>query len=195
MRSAYVLRVLAGVAMLIGTAATAAPITTPGAYIDEFQRTTNDGVYSLSAAQAEAIGVVGATKLALLRVRPSRGVTWEAGDYFDAASIENTIRGSGANVFGILNGPLAPGFVPQATNGDVLLYEGDLWEALGTTIFQQDSGSSPSLVAAVAVAFTGTLTVNGVSTFNPVTLGAAPISAAAGLAAVPLPAAGWLLMG
>lgn len=181
------LAVVGGVGAL---AAPIGPVGTPvGSYVSVFQRTTNDGVYALNAAQAAALGLEGATKLGLLRVRPGNGVSWSAGDFFDEQTLDRTRRNG--SVFGYLNGPLAPDFVPQAFNGETILYDGDVFEALGTTVFQQASDPGQRLVAAVAFGFTGTVTFNGVSTFSGVTLGDAPIAVPP---PVPLPAAGWLLL-
>jgi hypothetical protein len=147
------------------------------AVISQFSRTTNDGVFTLSAAQAAFLGVPTADRLGFFRVRSggSPNVSWSAGDTFDATSVMNSVQSNGAAILGIFNGANAG-----------LVYTGSAWSALGTTTFVSDSASNGSLFRAVAFAFnsaSGNIVFRGSTTFNgDQTRGASP-------SPIPVPAA------
>jgi hypothetical protein len=168
------MRILAVVAGLVfATGAHAATIT-------QFGRTTNDGVWSLSAAQASALGVAGATKIGAFRVRAGNGVTWSAGDTFSSAAVANTITSGAGNVRGYFNG----------FGDNQLTFTGGFLSALGVTTFRSASTVDGDLYRAVFFAFNGTVVFRNSSTFNPVNQGAFPYE----VTAVPVPAALPLLL-
>ena len=59
------------------------------AVIDRFNKTTNDGVFDLSDAQAAALGFADADYIGFFRVREGSGTSFEAGDTFDATTLRN----------------------------------------------------------------------------------------------------------
>lgn len=149
------------------------------ATISQFNRTTNDGVWALSVAQAEALGVPDATKMAAFRVRSGNGLSWNAGDTFDVSTIENSIIAGRSNVFGFFNGENA-----------LLDYTGDFLDALGVTTFLAPSSDNGNLTAGVLIAFVGSFTVRGTSQFDTVTRGDFPLE----VAPIPVPGALPLLL-
>lgn len=159
--------------LLLATGAHAATIT-------QFGRTTNDGVWSLTAAQATALGVPGATKIGAFRVRSGNGVSWLAGDTFDASSVAATITAGAGNVFGYFN----------FDGSSLLEYTGNLLAPLGLTTFLADSSVNGNLRAGVLFAFKDAVVFRGSSTFNEVTLGEFPLD----VTPVPVPAALPLLL-
>jgi hypothetical protein len=169
-------RILAFIAgILLATGAHAATIS-------QFGRTTNDGVWALSAAQATALGVSGATKMGAFRVRAhgAGNVTWAAGDTFDASAVAATITSGAGNVFGYFNG-----------FGDGLLdYTGDFLAPLGLTTFLADSATDGDLFRGVFFAFNDQVVFRNSSTFNAVTQGDFPFE----VTPVPVPAALPLLL-
>ena len=167
-------RILAFIAgVLLATGAHAATIS-------QFGRTTNDGVWSLSAAQASALGVSGATKIGAFRVRSGNGVTWAAGDTFDASAVAATITSGAGNVFGFFNG-----------EGDGLLdYTGDILAPLGLTTFLASSTTDGNLFRGVFFAFNNQVTFRNSATFNEVSQGDFPFD----VTPVPVPAALPLLL-
>ena len=175
-------------AMVIGlTVATAS--ASQAALISQFNRATNDGVFSLTSGQAAYLGASGATKIGLLRIRSGNGVSWSAGDTFNATSVLNSITSGVGNVLGVFNGPIDADFNGSIDpNGLFLTYSGGLWDPLGNTTFEQSSTDNGNLFRAVAFAFTGRVVFGGTATFDPVTKGPADIPA------VPLPAAAWFLL-
>jgi hypothetical protein len=168
---------------LIASSASAATVAS-------FSRTNNDGVFSITASQAAQLGVDGATKVGLFRVRAGNGVSWNAGDDFNAQTVLNTRIGGSGTIFGVLNGPVDQNFDGEVDpNGLFLTYDGGLFETLGTTIFTNDSATTGSIFRAVAIAFDGALTFAGSSQFDEVNCGALVLPEP-----VPLPAAAWLLL-
>lgn len=147
------------------------------ATISSFNRTTNDGVWSLTAAQANALGVSGATKIGAFRVRSggSPSVTWQAGDSFNAATLTASITSGSGNVFGFFNG--------EATTA--LDYTGGFLASLGVTRFLFPSGANASYFRSVYFAFNDTVVFGGSSTFSVVNRGAFPHT----ITPVPVPAA------
>jgi hypothetical protein len=169
------LRVLAVIAATLFAAGAHA------ATISQFGRTTNDGVWTLSASQAAALGVPQATKIAAFRVRAHGpgNVTWNAGDTFDATAIGNSIISGRANVFGFFNG-----------ENDLLDYTGGFLDTLGVTRFLTSSKEDGSLTAGVFIAFRDSFVVRGTSTFGAATRGDFPHP----VAPVPVPGALPLLL-
>jgi hypothetical protein len=164
-----ILAVLAG--LILATGAHAATIT-------QFGRTTNDGVWSLTAEQASALGVTGATKMGAFRVRSGNGVAWAVGDTFGVSALNASIVGGGGTVYGYFNG-----------FGDSLLgYTGGFLAPLGTTTFLASSSTDGDLYRGVFFAFTGNVVFRGTSNFNQVNQGAFT------LAPIPVPAALPLLL-
>jgi hypothetical protein len=152
------------------------------ATISQFGRTTNDGVWALSAAQASALGVVGATKIGAFRVRAggTGNLTWAAGDTFDATAVAATITSGAGNVYGFFNG-----------FGDGLLdYTGDFLAPLGLTTFLAGSATDGELFRSVFFAFNGQVVFRNSATFNPVSQGDLPFD----VTPVPVPAALPLLL-
>lgn len=122
--------------------------------VTQFNKTTNDGVYTLSAADAIALGVPSADRVGFFRVREGNGTTFEVGDTFNAASIMNSITSNAGAVLGLFNG----------TNGD-LGYTGGTFAPLGTTVL----GAADSYYEGVMFAFansSGNIVFRGSSTFN-----------------------------
>lgn len=137
------------------------------ATVTRFERSTNDGVFSLTEAQAAALGAPDAAAIGLLRVRSGRGVSWNAGDDFDATTILNTITRGGGNVDGIFNGPVDQNFDGDVDpNGLFLTYSGDTFDPLGRTVFTNASATTGSIFRAVAFAFSGQVVFRGNSTFT-----------------------------
>ena len=128
------------VAIVIGlTFATAS--ASQAALISQFNRATNDGVFSLTSGQAAYLGTPTATKIGLLRIRSGNGVSWSVGDTFNAASVLNSITSGVGNVLGVFNGPIDADFNGSIDpNGLFLTYTGGLWDPLGTTTFEQTKG-------------------------------------------------------
>jgi hypothetical protein len=160
-----------------GSAASAAT------YISSFSRTTNDGVFELSQAQAGFLGVPTADRIGYFRVRSggSPVIAWSAGDTFDGASVLASVTSNAGAILGLFNG-----------ENEKLGYSGDAWKPLGTTTLLEDSDLGGSLFRAVAFAFSsgsGNIVFRGSTTFN----GAQ--SQGASLAPVPVPAALPLLLG
>jgi hypothetical protein len=168
------MRILAIVAgLVLATGAQAATIT-------QFGRTTNDGVWSLSAAQATALGVSGATKMGAFRVRSGNGVTWAMGDTFGVSALNASIISGAGNVYGYFNG----------FGDDLLDYTGGFLAPLGVTTFLASSSTDGDLYRGVFFAFTGNVVFRGTSSFNPVNQGAFPYE----IAPIPVPAALPLLL-
>jgi hypothetical protein len=168
------MRILAIVAgLVLATGAHAATVT-------QFGRTTNDGVWSITAEQATALGVTGATKMGAFRVRSGNGVTWAAGDTFGVSALNASIIAGAGNVYGYFNG-----------FGDSLLgYTGGFLAPLGTTTFLANSTTDGDLYRGVFFAFTGNVVFRGTSNFNQATEGAFPFAPTP----VPVPAALPLLL-
>lgn len=122
-------------------------------YIQEFKKTTNDGVFSLTAEQADFFGVSTDDHIGFFRVREGNGVSFDAGDTFDVSTMLNSLMSGAGSVIKFLNG----------TNG-ALGYSGDAYDDLGTTTL----GDENSYYRGVAFLFSGTgnIVFNGSSTFN-----------------------------
>lgn len=146
------------------------------AYIPVFNKTTNDGVFTLSAAQAAYLGTPTADRLGFFRVRQGSGTVLNAGDTFDAASITASIAGGAGNVLGIFNG------IGPASN---ITYGGPSYDPLGLTTLVTGN----DVYRGVAFAFSslgGNIVFKGTSTFNGgQTQGPSP-------SPVPIPGAIWL---
>jgi opacity protein-like surface antigen len=143
-------RILATAALIaatvIGSAASAATIS-------QFNRTVNDGVFSLTQAQASYFGFADADYIGFVRPRQGNGVTWTAGDTFDAATMWATVTGGASRILAFLNGT-------NATLG----YTGDTYGLLGTTTLE-----GTDTYRGVAFLFSegaGNITFRGTSTFN-----------------------------
>lgn len=165
-------------ALLIGSLAHAASIT-------QFDRTTNDGVFTLSDGQKAFLGTT-SDFIGFLRPRAANGDTFNAGDTFDVSTLTNTLTGGAGLVEKFLNG----------TNGG-LTYTGNAFDDLGTTTVGDDAdyfrGVAFLFSAGGDIVFTGA--VSGTSTFNAgQTRGPAGDRVPEATAPVPLPAAAWMLI-
>lgn len=170
---------------LFATIAVAATMLTGGlaqaATQSAFERVTNDGVFTLTAAQQAAFGTTD-SHIGFLRARASAGGTIAAGTTFDAGDVTARCTAGCSMVGAILNGDNAS-----------LTYSGGYLDALGTTTVNTGSSqfitavaflfSGPANVAFVGTAGT-TATFNAASTRGDLDFEVAP---------VPLPAAAWLL--
>ena len=107
--------------------------------VDYFAKTSGEGVYSLTEAQADHLGHSGADRIAFVTLRKGAGVNYKPGDTFDASSVLSSIAQGRSNVGGVLNG-LA----------DDVTYDGDAFAPLSmATIWTNDA----NLTAAVALIF------------------------------------------
>jgi len=168
--------IISAVVLTIATAS-----ASQAAAISQFNKTTNDGVFTLTEGQAAAIGFGGQNvdRIGFFRVREGSGTTFNAGDTFDVTTMNNTVTSGAGNIIAFLNG----------TNLD-LTYTGDEFDVLGTTAV----GASNSYFRGVAFLFSslsGNITFRGSSTFN----AAQTRGAFDGIAEVPLPAAAPLFLG
>ncbi len=145
------------------------------AHIGAFYKTTNDGVYDLSSAEALALGYAGAKYIGYFRVREGNGVTFGMGDSFDTHTILNSTQDD-SKIIALLNG----------TNAG-LGYAGGILQALGKTTIASDASSFYEGVAFL-FSTTSNIVFSGTSTFNASqSRGALPYDVAP--ASVPLPAA------
>ena len=159
--------------MIAATSVSAATVT-------QFDKTTNDGVFSLSQAQADFLGFSDAKYIGFVRVRNnSAGTTFGAGDTFDATTMGNTVTSGGGSILAFLNG----------NNAD-LTYTGGYLDPLGLTTL----GPQNSYFRGVAFLFgegVGNIVFLGSSTFNQDrNNGEFDLE----VSAVPLPAAAWMLI-
>lgn len=161
-----------GAAILLGSAASAASIS-------QFNKTTNDGVFALSDAQAASIGYADADYIAFFRVREGNGTLFDAGDTFDSTTLFNSVTSGAGKIIAFLNG----------TNGN-LFYTGDAFADLGLTTVGGDDG----YFRGVAFLFSdpGNIVFRGSSTFN----SGQSRGQFDGIDVnpIPLPAAAWMLM-
>lgn len=166
----------------------AAPLTASAAYISSFGRTTNDGVFTLTSAQAAFLGTPTADRIGFFRVRAfgSPSVTWSAGDYFDSASVLATVTSNGGAILGLFNG-LGDGQLTYASGG--------LYSPFTSATFNSANTVDGELFRAIAFTFnsaSGNIVFRGSATFNPaLTSGVSDVPTAP---PVPLPAAAWLLL-
>jgi hypothetical protein len=176
-------KLVAAVAALAGVLGQV-PLAAEAATVTRFNKSTNDGVYTLSDAQAAHLGQPSAGYIGFFRVRGSRGTRFDPGDTFDAASVLNSFTGGRGNVLAVLNG-----------DNRRLTYTGGFLDPLGTTVLSTPN----SYYRGAAILFAaGTINFNG-GNFN----GSQSRGAFADLAVpepapapVPLPhAAGLLLAG
>lgn len=128
------------------------------AYINQFNKTTNDGVFSIDSSQADMLGVTGADRVGFFRVREGSGTVFASGDYFDQSTIVNSIMSGSGKVMGIFNG----------YNTD-LSYTGNWFDTLGdTTVSDSNSYFRGVMFAfnssAGNIVFRGTATFNGTQT-------------------------------
>jgi hypothetical protein len=133
-------------ATLMAGAVAAAPIS-------QFNKTTNDGVYTLTQSQADALGYGTADYIGFFRVREGSGTVFDSGDTFDATTLANSVTSGLGNIIAFLNG----------RNGD-LGYSGGFFDDLGTTTV----GTGNSYYEGVAFLFSnpGNIVFRGTSTFN-----------------------------
>jgi hypothetical protein len=158
------------------------PAVAPAAPVDRFARSTNDGVFSLSDAQADFLGVPTADYIGFFRIRGGGGTNFDDGDTFDAQSIRDSFTAGAGNVLAILNG-----------DNPRLGYTGDFLDPLGTTVL----GNPNSYFRGVAILFSsGTINFGG-GNFSPgQTRGAFTdlVVPEEDLSAVPVPPAAALLL-
>ncbi|NMH61404.1 PEP-CTERM sorting domain-containing protein [Alteromonas ponticola] len=133
--------------LLITGAANAALITS-------VNKTTNDGVYTLSTEQADQLGVSGADRIAFLRLREGNGVNWNVGDYFNVSTILNSTNND-SKIMGIFNG----------WNVD-LTYVGDDFDTFTTATIDTDLSGFVEGIAFAFSSTSGNIVFNGTSTFN-----------------------------
>ncbi len=157
---------------------TAASAPASAAFISSFSRTTNDGVFTLSAAQASYLGVPTADRLGFVRIRSggTPSVSWSAGDTFDATSIMAFVTSNAANILGLFNGVGDPALIA---------YTGSAFDPLGTTTLLTSGDVSRGVAFAFSstggnVVFKGTTTFSGAQTQGP------------SMSPVPLPGTVWL---
>jgi hypothetical protein len=166
----------------------AAPLTASAAYISSFGRTTNDGVFTLTAAQAAFLGTPTADRIGFFRVRAggTPSVTWSAGDYFDSASVLATVTSNGGAILGLFNG-LGDGQLTYASGG--------LYSPFTSATFNSANTADGELFRAIAFTFnsaSGNIVFRGSATFSPATVvGPSDVPTAP---PVPLPGAAWLLV-
>lgn len=161
--------------------------------IAQFSRTTNDGVYSLSDAQARALGHADAGFIGFYRVREGGGTTFEMGDVFDETTVRNSVKTNEGGILAILNG-----------RADGLSYRGKAFQRLGATTIGTTDAQFYEAVALLFGASSGSIVFNrrgGTTSFNASqSRGAFEVSASElaylsqpPVAAVPVPAALGLL--
>lgn len=139
------------VALVLGVTSTASAVLVP-----QFNKTTNDGVFTITPSQATFLGVPTADRVGFFRVREGSGTTFNAGDTFDQTSIFNSVTSNAGSILGLYNG----------TNTD-LLYSGSSFDALGTTTIP--TPDTNSYFRGVMFAFNssaGNIVFRGTSTFN-----------------------------
>jgi hypothetical protein len=130
------------------------------ATINQFNKTTNDGVYTLTQAQADYFGFSSATNIGFFRVRDGNGTTFSAGDTFDAITMENSITSGASNVLAFLNGTNTG----LTYTGNTLTPATGVFSLLGTTTI----GAGSSYYEGVAFLFSGSgaIVFRGSSTFD-----------------------------
>lgn len=156
--------------------------------LNAFGRTTNDGVFALTAGQAEFLGTPEADRIGFFRVRSggAGNVSWEAGDTFTRQTFLNSITSGAANIQGVFNG----------LRDDLLDYGGDTWAPLDAVTFLASSSTNGNLFRAIAFTWNssaGNIVAVGSSTFGVNALNTGD-SGVPELAPIPLPAAAWLLL-
>jgi hypothetical protein len=161
------------VAMGAATVASAATIT-------QFNKTTPDGVFTLSQAQADHLGQSEARFIGFYRIREGNGTVFDAGDTFDVTTMFNSVTSNASKILAFLNGE-NPG----------LAYTGGYLDPLGSTTV----GEANSYTAGVAFLFgegAGNIVFRGSGTYNAgQTRGEFDFEVPS---AVPLPAAAWMLI-
>lgn len=141
-------RRLAPLAIAISTVAAAPSVS--AATIPAFQRTTNDGVFALTAEQAAHFGVPDAAYVGFLRPRsPNNATPLAAGDTFDVSAILASCRAGCDRVLSVRNG-----------DSTELGYSGGFMDLLGTTTLTR---STQGALRGVAILFAGG---NGAITFQ-----------------------------
>lgn len=136
-------------------ALTLAGAALPGsaATVPAFDRTTNDGVFALTAAQIRYFGVAEATYVAFFRPRTKNNATsFAVGTIFDAQSLLASCRGACANILSVRNGRnadlayvggfLAPLATATVTKAGVGYYEGLAFFFKGTKAINFNGGSN-----------------------------------------------------
>jgi len=163
-----------GLVMGVGAAnvTNAAPITS-------FSSITNAGVFTLSAEQSGLLGEPTADRIGLLRI--TEGST---GDTFDSDSIFASVTSNSGAIIGLLNGSAVG-----------LSYTGNTFDSLGETTLLQDFTITDRFdfdpgIYMLFNSDSGNIVFAGSSTFN----GGQTRGDFEGLAPIPLPAAGWLLL-
>ncbi|MEM1108998.1 MAG: PEP-CTERM sorting domain-containing protein [Planctomycetota bacterium] len=130
--------------------------STQAAFVSSFERTTNDGVFTLTPQQAADLGSPTADRIGFFRIRDNRdGDNFEPGDTFDQTSILASVTSNAGAIIDILNGENAG-----------LTYTGEFYESLGVTTI----GASDSFFRGVAFTFnssSGNIVFRGSSTFDP----------------------------
>ena len=129
--------------------------TAQAATIDRFDKTTNDGVFTLTPEQAALLGAPEADRIAFFRVREGRSVRFRAGDAFDARTLGASVRSGRENVIAFVNGA-----------ADGLRYEGAPYERLGRVVIESDANSFSRGVAFLFSADDGPIVFAGGATFS-----------------------------
>jgi hypothetical protein len=165
----------AAIAMAMGAATVASAAT-----ITQFNKTTPDGVFTLSQAQADYLGQSDAKFIGFYRVREGNGTSFDAGDTFNVATMFNSVTSNASKILAFLNGE-NPG----------LSYTGGYLDPLGETTV----GDANSYTAGVAFLFgdnAGNIVFRGTGTYNGgQSRGDFDFVVPS---AVPLPAAAWMLI-
>ena len=91
---------------LVGLAMGLGAVAADAATIAGFGRTTNDGVFTLSAGQAAFLGTPDADRIGFFRVRSggNPNVSWDAGDDFTADAFFATVTSNASAILGVFNG-------------------------------------------------------------------------------------------
>lgn len=168
---------LAAALSLLGASASAVTID----FSTNNPRLTNDGVFTISAAQADKLGISGATRVGAVGIRTPSRSGYDVGDMFNVSALLEGVIGGQSNIIGWLNG----------TNSNVS-YTGAAFAPLGdTTITGFDRASDRKLFSVVYFGFAnGDVTVRGTNTFG-FNAASADFST---IVPIPLPAAGWLML-
>jgi len=165
------------VAMGAATVASAATIT-------QFNKTTPDGVFTLSQAQADYLGYSDARFIGFYRVREGSGTTFDAGDTFNVTTMFNSVTSNASKILAFLNGK-NPG----------LTYTGGYLDILGETTIGEANSYNSGFKEGVAFLFgkdAGNIVFRGSGTFNGgQSRGDFDLVVPS---AVPLPAAAWMLI-
>jgi len=142
-------------AIILAASSAIAALPASAATITSFQRTTNDGVFALTAAQAAQFGVPDTAYVGFLRPRsPNNANPLSAGDTFDGAAILATCRGGCDRILSVHNG-----------DSTQLGYSGTFMDLLGETSVTETTHGIYRGVAILFSAGNGAITFAGGASF------------------------------